>query len=67
MALTFARQQGVKTVTVPEFIVYLYEVSLLSYRSAQAKLDGMAANAGLRVMQAAQHTFVTLAHRRGER
>lgn len=66
-ALTFARQRGVQVVTVPEFIVHLYEVSLLSYRSAQAKLDGIAANTGLRVMQAAQHTFVTLAHRRGER
>jgi predicted nucleic acid-binding protein len=66
-ALTGARQRGVKVVTVPEFIVYLYEVSLLSYRSAQTKLDGIAANTGSRVMQAAQHTFLTLAHRRGER
>ena len=66
-ALTFARQRGLKAVTVPEFIVYLYEVHMLSYRSAQNKLDGIAANTGQRVMQAARQTLLGLAHRRGER
>jgi hypothetical protein len=32
-ALTFARQQGIKAFTVLEFIVYLYEVQILSLRS----------------------------------
>ena len=66
-ALTFARQQGLKAVTVPEFIVYLYEANFLSYRSTLATLDGIAANTGQRVMQAARHAFTALAQRRGER
>jgi predicted nucleic acid-binding protein len=65
-ALTFARQQGLKAVTVPEFIIYLYEVQILSYRSALAKLDGIAANTGQRVMQAVRDAFVALARCRGE-
>jgi predicted nucleic acid-binding protein len=66
-ALTFARQHGLKVVTVPEFIVYLYQTRLLSSRSARTKLDGIAANTGQRVMEAARHAFETLAHSRGER
>ena len=66
-ALTFARQQGIKTVTVSEFIVYLYDVQIVSARSAMAKLDGIAANTGQRVMQAARDAFAALAQRRGER
>ena len=66
-ALTFARQQSIKAVTVPEFIVYLYDAQLLSARSAMAKLDGIAANTGQRVMQAARDAFAALAQRRGER
>ena len=66
-ALTFARQQDIKTVTVPEFIVYLYEIQILSARSAMVKLDGIAANTGQRVMQAARDAFAALARRRGER
>ena len=66
-ALTFARQQGLKAVTVPEFIVYLYEAHLLSYRSALAKLEGIAANTGQRVLQTARDAFAALAQRRGER
>jgi predicted nucleic acid-binding protein len=66
-ALTFARQHSIKAVTVPEFIVYLYDVQLLSARSAMVKLDGIAANTGQRVMQAARDAFVALAQRRGER
>ena len=66
-ALTLARQRGLKAVTVPEFIVYLYQVELLSARSAQAKLDGIAANTGHRVMRAARDEFETLAQSRGER
>lgn len=53
-ALTFARQQGLKAVTVPEFIVYLYEARLLSYRCTLNKLDGMAANTSQAVMHAAR-------------
>jgi hypothetical protein len=52
---------------VPEFIVYLYEVQILSARSAVVKLDGIAANTGQRVMQAARDAFAALAQRRGER
>jgi hypothetical protein len=59
-ALTFARQRNLKAVTVPEFIVYLYQTRLLSYRSALAKLEGIAANTGQRVMQAAWQAFVAL-------
>ena len=66
-ALTLARQQGVKAVTVPEFIVYLYETQLLSLRSALTKLDGLAANTGQRVMQAAREAVAAVARRRGER
>lgn len=66
-ALTFARQQALKAVTVPEFIVYLYQAQLLSYRSALAKLDGIVANTGQRVMQAARQAFMDLADHRGER
>jgi predicted nucleic acid-binding protein len=66
-ALAYARQQALKAVTVPEFIVYLYEAQLLSYRSALAKLDGIAANTGQRVMHVARQTFLDLAHHRGER
>jgi predicted nucleic acid-binding protein len=66
-ALTFARQRALKAVTVPEFIVYLYQAHLLSSRSTRVKLEGIAANTGQQVMQAAWHTFEALAHRRGER
>jgi predicted nucleic acid-binding protein len=66
-ALTFARQHSIKAVTVPEFIVYLYDVQLLSARSTMAKLDGIAANTGQRVMQAARDAFAALAQRRAER
>jgi hypothetical protein len=38
----------------------------LSYRSACVKLDGIAANSGQRVMQAARHALGTLAQERGE-
>jgi hypothetical protein len=65
-ALTFARQRNLKAVTVPEFIIYLYQARLLSYRSALAKLDGIAANTGQRVMQAAWQAFMALAQHRGE-
>ena len=65
-ALTFARQRGIKSVTVPEFIVYLYEMHILSYRSALGKLEGIASNTGQRVMQVAWQTFLTLAESRGE-
>jgi hypothetical protein len=54
-------------VTVPECIVYRYQAHMLSYRSALSKLDKIAPNTGQRVMQAARHTFLGLAHRRGER
>jgi predicted nucleic acid-binding protein len=66
-ALTFARQRGLKAVTVPEFIVYLYQAHLLSYQSALTKLDGIAPNTGHQVMQAARQTFLMLAQHRGER
>jgi predicted nucleic acid-binding protein len=66
-ALTFARQHGIKAVTVPEFIIYLYEAQLLSARSTMAKLDGIAAITGQRVMQAARDAFTALAQHRGER
>ena len=66
-ALTFARQQGIKAVTVPECIIYLYEAQLLSACSTMATLDGIAAITGQRVMQAARDAFAALAQRRGER
>jgi len=66
-ALRLARQQGVNAVTVPEFIVYLYEVQILSLRSARTKLDGIAANTGQRVLQAAREAVAALAQQRGER
>jgi predicted nucleic acid-binding protein len=65
-ALTFARQQGLKAVTVPEFIVYLYQARLLFNQSALTKLDEIAPNTGQRVMQAARQTLLGLARRRGE-
>ena len=64
---SYNRQRTIKAVTVPEFIVYLYQVQLLSSRSAQAKLNSIAANTGQHVMQAAQQAFLALAQRRGER
>jgi len=66
-ALTFARQRGLKAVTVPEFIVYLYQAHLLSYQSALTKLDELAPNIGQQVMQAARHTLLGLVQHRGER
>jgi predicted nucleic acid-binding protein len=66
-ALTCARQRGLKGVTVPECIVYRYQVYLRSYPSALTTLDELAPNTGQRVMQAAQHTFLALAQRRGGR
>lgn len=66
-ALTLARQQGIKALTGPEFIVYLYETQILSLRSALTKLDGLAANTGQRVMQAARAAVAAVAQRRGER
>jgi hypothetical protein len=66
-ALTSARQRGLKAVTVPEFIVSLYQAHLLSSRSALTKLDELASNTGQRVMQAARQTFLGLAQRHGER
>lgn len=66
-ALTFARQHGLKVMTVPEFIVCPYQTRLLSSGSARTKLDGIAAITGQRVMEVARHAFETLAHSRGER
>ena len=65
-ALSFARQQAIKAVTVPEFIVYLYDRHILSYRSALAKLEGIAANTGQQVMHAAQGALSALAQSRRE-
>lgn len=65
--LMFARHRGIKAVTVPEFIVYLYESRILSYRSAQNKLDGIAPNTGQPVMEAARQAFLALAQSRGEK
>lgn len=65
--LTFARQRSIRAVTVPEFIVYLYEAQILSYRSTVNKLDGIAPNTGRQVMQAARGAFLALAQSRGER
>ena len=66
-ALVFARQQGVKAVTVPEFIAYLYQANLLSYRSTLSKLDQIASNTGPQVMQAARQEVQVLAKQRGEK
>jgi predicted nucleic acid-binding protein len=66
-ALILARQRNLKAVTVPEFIVYLYQSQLLSARSAQVKLGGIAANTGQRVMRTARDEFEALAQSRGER
>lgn len=64
--LTFARQRGLKAVTLPEFIVYLYEAQILSYKSAQNKLDGIAQNTAQRVMQTARQAFLALAQSRND-
>lgn len=66
-ALTMARQQGIKAVTVPEFVVYLYDVQIVSLRSALTKLDGLAANTGQRLMHAAREALAAVAQHRGER
>lgn len=66
-ALIFARQQGLKAVTVPEFITYLYQADLLSYRSTLSKLDQLAGNTGPQVMQAARQAVQVLAQQRGEK
>jgi len=65
-ALNFARRQNIKAVTVPELIVYLYETRILSQHSAQQKLDGIAANTGRQVMQAARQALEALVETRGE-
>ncbi len=65
-ALDFARRQEIKAVTVPELLIYLYEVKILSYRSAQQKLDEIASNTGRQVMLAARQALETLADTRGE-
>ena len=65
-ALTFARQRDIKALTVPEFIIYLYEAGILSYRSTVDKLDGIAPNTGQQVMQAARQALLSLAQTRGE-
>lgn len=65
-ALRFARQGSIKAVTVPELIVYLYQARSLSYRSASAKLDGIASNTGRQVIQAARQTLAILSRQRGE-
>ena len=66
-ALTLARQQDIKAVTVPECVLYLYEAQILSWRSALVKLDGLAANTGQHIMQAAREAVAAVAQRRGER
>lgn len=65
-ALLFARQQGIKSVTIPEFVIYLYERQILSYRSTHNKLEILSANTGQHIMQAAWQTFRTLAQTRSE-
>jgi hypothetical protein len=45
----------------------MYDMQSLSARSAMATLDGIAANTGQRVMQAARDPFAALAQHRGER
>lgn len=62
-----ARQRDLKAVTVPEYIVYLYQSQLLSVRSVQAKLPGIAANTGQRGMRAARVEFEALAQSRSAR
>lgn len=61
-----ASRRDIKAVTVPEFIVYLYEACILSYRSSLQKLDGIASNTGGRVMQTARQALLALAQIRGE-
>lgn len=65
--LTLARQRGIKAVTVPELIVYLYQAQILSYHSPANKLDGIAANAAQIVMQAARQSLEALAQSHRER
>ncbi len=65
--LTLARQRGIKAVTVPELIVYLYQAQILSYHSAANKLDGIATNTAQIVMQAARQSLEALAQSRGEK
>lgn len=64
--LTYARRQRLKAVTLPEFIVYLYEYQLLSYRSASDKLDILASNTGRQVMTMAEQALQILASDRRE-
>lgn len=66
-ALRFARREGIKSVTVPEFAVYLYETRILSHRSAADKLEALASNTGQTVMQAARRALQLAADKRGER
>ena len=65
-ALRFARQHGLKALTVPEFTVYLYEIELLSLRSVQDKLDRITANTGKALMDAAREAVQSLAQSRGD-
>ena len=65
-ALRFARQRGLKALTVPEFIVYLYEVEVLSWHSVHDKLDRIAANTGKALMDAARQAVRSLAESRGD-
>ena len=65
-ALRFARQHGLKALTVPEFTVYLYEIELLSLRSVQDKLDMISANTGKALMDAARQAVQSLAQSRGD-
>ena len=65
-ALRFARQRGLKALTVPEFVVYLYEIELLSWRSVHDKLDRIAANTGKALMDEARQAVRSLAESRGD-
>lgn len=65
-ALRFARQRGLKALTVPEFTVYLYEIELLSWHSVHDKLDRIAANTGKALMNVARQAVQSLAESRGD-
>ncbi len=65
-ALRFARQHGLKALTVPEFAVYLYEIEVLSWRSVHDKLDRIAANTGKALMDVARQAVRSLAESRGD-
>lgn len=62
----FAQQAGITVITVPTFIVYLYERGRIALAAARKKLSLIVSWTGRQIMASAEQDLDTLARQQGE-